>query len=53
MELKGGYNDITFIYIFLTFFYNQDISLIIGLMSFMIDMSILELIEFVIKRRYK
>jgi len=39
--------------IFLTFLYEQDISLILSLMAFIIDMSILELVEFIIKRRYK
>ena len=39
--------------IFLTFLYEKDISLILSLMAFMIDMSILELVEFIIKRRYK
>lgn len=44
---------ILLLYIFLTFFYKQDISLIIGLMAFIIDTSILELVEFIVKRRYK
>ena len=44
---------ILLVYVFLTFLYEQDISLIVGLMCFMIDMSILELVEFIIKRRYK
>ena len=44
---------ILLLYVFLTFLYEQEISLIIGLMCFMIDMSILELVEFIIKRRYK
>ena len=44
---------ILLVYVFLTFLYEQEISLIVGLMCFMIDMSILELVEFIIKRRYK
>ena len=44
---------ILLLYVFLTFLYEQDISLILSLMAFIIDMSILDLVEFVIKRRYK